>query len=83
MRRIWGEIDEEEFEEFRRQVSRHWRGPVKDTDAGFASAITYLIYIDMKSREKLQKSTDRLSIILAVATIVFTILSSLLAGMAF
>lgn len=74
MRRIWEEINEEELEEFRRQVDLHWRGPIKDTDHGFASAIAYMIYVDMKSREKLQKSTDRLSIVLTVATIVFSLL---------
>ena len=74
MRRILGRINEEELEEFRRQVDLHWRGPIKDTDHGFASAIAYMIYVDMKSREKLQKSTDRLSIVLTVATIVFSLL---------
>ena len=70
MKDIWEQIDEEEFNEFRNRVGEYWRGSGDAWFTGMKDGMTYLIYADMKSREKLQKSTDRLTIVGIILTLI-------------
>jgi len=71
MTRVWEEVDEEEFKEFRKQVNLYSRpeGNVFSTEKRFVDVISFLLYMDMKSKEKLQRSADRLTIMAIVLSV--------------